>query len=252
MKLHLDTSVRTLKSSFLLGGLLVSILALGGCRKHIDPTDPSIRNSPEGSPCSQDGLVDDGEDQNNQTLPIAGRGGYWYTFVDKEGSMVTPKAGEQGGVFKMSPGGAEGSKFAARMHGSIGTAEIVYSGMGLNFTEPKGPYDASRYKGVAFWGKKGPGSTSKVRLKVPDVNTDPDGGVCGECFNDFGIDFKLTNEWQFYVIPFSEMSQMKGWGSPKKSEITSGKIYGVQFQVNDPGQKYDIWIDNVQFTGCGG
>jgi hypothetical protein len=27
-------------------------------------------------------------------------------------------------------------------------------------------------------------------------------------------------------------------------------MYGVQWQVNTPGAEYDIWIDDVQFTGC--
>ena len=28
------------------------------------------------------------------------------------------------------------------------------AGVGLNFTEPKGQYDASAYKGISFWAKK--------------------------------------------------------------------------------------------------
>ena len=71
--------------------------------------------------------------------------------------------------------------------------------MGMNFIDPKGQYDASKYAGIPFWAKKGPDSTGKVRLKVPDVNTDPDGGVCTECFNDFGADIVLTNDWKLYA-----------------------------------------------------
>jgi len=206
-------------------------------------------NTVEGKSCGPDGVVDDGEDNDHKVAAKKNRGGYWYTFVDKAGSTVTPTAGEQGGTFSMAPGGSNGSGFAAHMTGKIGTAEIVYAGMGLNFLDPKSQYDASAYKGVAFWAKKGSGS-GKVRLKVPDANTDPEGKACSECFNDFGADLELTEQWAHYVIPFSSMRQLSGWGSPRPGAIDATKIYGLQWQVNQPGASYDIWIDDVEFTGC--
>lgn len=232
-----------------------TVLALAGCMLALGcmrkaPNSPEMANSPEGKSCGPEGLIEDGEDNNNQTNVAGGRGGYMYTFVDKAGSTIDPPSGESGGIFTPAQGGAEGSQYALRMKGSVGAAAVVYAGMGLNFVDPKGPYDASKYKGVAFWAKKGPNSTGKVRLKVPDINTDPDGKVCSECFNDFGYDLNLTEEWTRYVVPFDQMKQLQGWGSPRKNSIDPSKLYGVQFQVNDKGQTYDIWIDNVEFTGC--
>lgn len=228
-------------------------VALGGCRRGVTPNDQAAQQSPEGRPCPPAiGMIEDGEDNNNQIIVSQGRGGYMYTFVDKEGSTVTPQSGESGGIFEVSPGGANGTKFALRMYGSIGTAEIVYAGMGLNLTEPKGQYDASKYGGIAFWGKKGPGSTRKLRLKIPDVNTDPDGKVCSECFNDFGVDLFFNDDWEYFVVPFDKMRQLKGWGAPKKASIDPSTLYGIQFQVNDKGKNYDIWVDELTFTGCGG
>ena len=121
---------------------------------------------------------------------------------------------------------------------------------------PKAAYDASKYAGIAFWAKKGENSTPKVRLKVPDGNTDPDGAVCTECFNDFGGDLSLTTEWKLYVYPWKAMKQMPGWGNPRKPHITPSKLYGVQFQVNIPSATYDICVDDLQFIcssagGCG-
>src|SRR4051812_9983533 len=96
-------------------------LAAGGC---IAP-QASAPGAAPGSPaslggasafkdCGPEGLIDDGEDGNNQSLPVGNRGGYWYTFIDKTGTTtVTPMAGEQGGTFAMSEGGVNGSKFAA-------------------------------------------------------------------------------------------------------------------------------------------
>jgi endoglucanase len=231
---------------------LIGCVALGaGCRKKIDPGSQEARESPDGRACPPAiGMISDCESNSNQTNTIQGRGGYWYTFVDKAGSSVTPTAGEQGGTFTMTEGGANGTKYAARMTGSIGGGDIVYAGMGLNFVDPKGQYDASKFKGISFWAKKGPGSTGAVRLKVPDKNTDPDGKVCTACFNDFGIDLQLTEQWTQYTVPFTSMKQIAGWGSPHTSGIVPSTIYGMQFQVNEKNSKFDIWVDEIQFTGC--
>ncbi|MEZ4302670.1 MAG: carbohydrate binding domain-containing protein, partial [Polyangiaceae bacterium] len=120
---------------------------------------------------------------------------------------------------------------------------------GVNFTDPKGPYDLSAYKGISFMAKSATGPL-KVRLKVPDANTDPDAKVCSECFNDFGADLDLTADWQKFVIPFSELAQLPGWGSPRPSGLERSKVFGIQWQVNTPGAAYDVWIDDVQLTGC--
>ena len=231
--------------------VLVAALACGvGCKPGL--TSAAAEQTAEGRPCGPEAVIEDAEDNNNQVVPQDGRNGYMYTFADHEGSTVTPTSGEQGGIFSAAAGGANGSGFAMRMSGNVSTAEIVFVGMGLNFVDPKDQYDASKYQGIAFYARRGPDSTGKVRLKVPDVNTDPDGGICGACYNDFGVDLKLKEEWQKFTVPFSSMRQLPGWGSPTPSSITPSKLYGIQFQVNDKGKAYDIWVDDIQFTGCGG
>jgi endoglucanase len=197
--------------------------------------------------CGAGALIDDGEDGNNQNLPNGGRAGYWYTFKDKGTTTVEPEAGTAGGTFSMSEGG-HASTYAARFRGKIGTGAVVFSGLGMNFLDPKGQYDASKYAGVTFWARRGESSTGKVRLKVPDANTDPEGGVCTECFNDFGADLTLTPEWKQFVVPFKSMRQLTGWGAPHKPHVTPEKIYGLQFQVQVPSANYEIWIDDVKFV----
>jgi endoglucanase len=198
--------------------------------------------------CPADFVIDDAEDNNNQVKQAGGRNGYWYTYADKQGTTISPPAHTK---FLMSQGGAKDSKYSAHMLGKISAnGDPLFGGMGFSFTDPKGPYDASKYTGISFWAKVGPGSTKTLRLKVPDVNTDPDGKVCKECFNDFGADLTLTDQWKKYTLPFASLKQMKDWGDPNPASINKSKLYGMQWQVNDSGASYDIWIDEVQFTGC--
>ncbi len=235
------------RSGCLYAGLIV-LLGASGCIPEGAPvTGAAAANSADGKKCGPDGLLDDAEDDNNQVSLTKGRSGYWYTFADKAGSSVTPAAG---GTFAMSEGGANGSKHAAHMSGKVGGGTIVYAGMGFNFVDPKGPYNASAYKGISFWAKIGAGSTTHVRVKIPDGNTDPDGKVCTDCFNDFGADLELTPSWTKYTIPFRSTSQLAGWGAPHPGSIDASKLYGLQWQVNTPGASYDIWVDDVEFTGC--
>lgn len=225
---------------------LCAVVAIGtGCR--VNPTSPDLENTAEGRACPPDAKIEDAEDGNNQVLTQDGRNGYIYTYVDSEGSSVNPAGGA---VFTMTPGGANGSQQALRIQGQLAKANVVYAAMGLNFTDPRGPYDASKYKGISFFAKKGPGTASHVRVKLPDKNTDPEGGVCGACSNDFGMRLTLTEEWQRFIVPFSALRQESGWGNPRPRTVESEAVFALQFQVNEKGRPFDVWIDDLAFTGC--
>lgn len=196
--------------------------------------------------CGPEGAIDDFEDNNNQNHVVDGRGGYWYTYVDKVGSTVWPEAGEAGGTFTPSEPGYN-SKFAGEVKGKIGTAAIVFGALGMNFVDPKGMYDASKYAGITFFAKRAPNTTGKIRLKVPDVSTDKEAGICSECFNDFGADINLTEQWQRFTFPFRDMRQMEGWGAPRRAHIDASKLFGLQWQTQVQGADYDFAVDNVAF-----
>src|SRR5262245_34671546 len=121
------------ETKLLVGTLSMGLLALGGCLKPPPgsgagpapgsaasigtpgaapvaeaaavapsaPSAPAAAGAAIGSSgykeCTAEGLIDDGEDGNNQNLPNENRGGYWYTFRDKKGTTVDPAAGEDGG-----------------------------------------------------------------------------------------------------------------------------------------------------------
>ncbi len=191
-------------------------------------------------PCP-DGLIDDAEDGDNQIIETAGRDGYWFTFVDEWGSTIQPQ-----GEFKMSAGGREGSRFAARMSGKMANAgDSIYAGMGFAFTNPKTPYDTRPASGLRFWAK-GPG---KVRFKAPDVNTIPEGDRCTDCYNDFGVDLFLQEGWTRYTVPFDDMMQQPGWGD-RAPEIQRDMLFAVQWQYSTAGAEYEIWVDDVELVGC--
>jgi len=223
-------------------------LCASACIAPPDGKTETTSVEPTVTSCDASGLIDDAEDNDNQTANAGNRGGYWYTYVDKAGSSVSPTAGDQGGTFSMVEGGSNGSRYAANVKGEIGKADTVYAGMAFNFVDPKGAYDASRYAGITFFAKRAQGSTAKLRVKVPDAQTDPTGGTCSECFNDFGFDLELGTEWTRYVLPFEKMRQMEGWGAPRPSRIDPSKIYGVQFQIGEKGASYDISVDDVAFV----
>jgi endoglucanase len=225
--------------------MLVLGLLLGACR--VNPTSPDLVNSPEGKACPPEANIEDGEDNNNQVLVQDGRNGYIYTYADTQGSTVEPAGG---GVFTMTPGGANGSQYALHMSGQLASASVVYAAMGLNFVDPKGTYDASKYQGISFFAKKGPGSVSKVRVKVSDKNTDPDGGVCGACSNDFGMMLSLSEQWQKFIVPFGALRQESGWGNPRPRSLSPEAVFAVQFAVNEKGKAFDVWVDDLAFTGC--
>ncbi len=222
--------------------------AATGAAEASSPAPPPGPTTVSDKDCPADFTIDDAEDNNNQVIVQKGRKGFWYTFVDKAGSTLSPPAGTK---FLMSPGGSKASTRAARMIGKVSSAgDPLFAGMGFSLMDPKGPYDATEYSGVSFYAKVGAGSVKAVRLKVPDMNTDPAGKKCTECFNDFGADLTLTEKWQKYTIPFATMKQMEGWGSPQPAAIDKSKLFGLQWQVAQQGAAYDVWIDDVQFTGC--
>jgi len=239
------------KSSVCLTGVGLSgfLLSLGsGCV--MPGQKPVLSSSVEAqvTECDDEALIDDGEDNNNQGAVKEGRGGYWYTYVDEMGSTVNPPAGSVGGQFTMSEGGAENSQFAARINGTLASGGVIFGAMGVNFTDPKDVYDASKYGGISFWAKRGAGSVDTVRVKMPDINTDPEGENCSKCFDDFGADITLTESWKKYVIPFSRLKQ-QGWGD-KKRLVEKSQVFGLQWQAQVPGGSYDIWVDDIRFVGC--
>jgi hypothetical protein len=230
-------------------------LAVSGCidssqRMATCPVDPAHAESAPAAPSScpgkiqpaTDGVLDDFEDGDSQVTKIDGRDGYWFTSHDDKGSTIGPTP------LKMAEGGAGGSAKSLRITGQTSSENGAWGILfGANFAA-QGLYDASRHAGIAFKAKADGASVKKVRFKVGDVNTHPDGGVCKTCWNHFGKDLVLTTDWKDYTVTFAEMKQEAGWGERFPS-ITPSKLISINWSVG-PGQAVDLSIDDVQFVDC--
>ncbi len=192
--------------------------------------------APVGAATCENLSVEDLEDGDGKAAAVDQRGGYWFTYKDSAGSTVAPD-----GTFTPATGGAGKSKGAARITGKTGPSGTVYVGMGFGLADPMGPYDLSKAKGFCF-SAKGKGA---ARVKLPDVNTVPEGGVCKSCYNDFGADFALTDDWKEHCFEFSALRQQSGWGEPKPAPALD-HVYSMQWQVSAPGVDYDVWVDDVK------
>lgn len=189
-----------------------------------------------------DGLIEDFEDDDNQVVKLDGRGGYWWFHTDPTGSTLEP------GSF-MPEAHPDGTGHAIHVWGTTSTAQGAYgSSMGYTFAR-EGTYDASKYVGIRFRAKAKEGSSRSIRFKIADVNTHKDAGVCTDCWNHFGTDVTLTNEWEDYVVLFDDLFQEAGWGSPRPSGVTVEKLWGVDMTIK-PGRTFDFWVDDVEFISC--
>src|SRR5258708_6197764 len=112
-------SMRRMKSRFGVVFSLSSIVGVACSHNEPGPATPGAAGGATaaagtGKECPADYTIDDCEDGTNQVKVQKGRNGYWYTFVDKVGSTVSPPFGK---TFIMSKGGPNG--------GSMYTAQFL-------------------------------------------------------------------------------------------------------------------------------
>jgi hypothetical protein len=208
------------------------------------PAGDDASGGPEDARSCPLGSIDDLEDANQQITTHDGRAGYWYTFADAEGTTIAPD-----GEFESTSPGAASSKQAARIAGHTADGKNVWAGMAFSFSNPKLPYDASKYQGIAFYARHGKGGTPVVKVRLSDTNTDPMGNKCKECWNDFGAQLVLTPEWKRYVLLFDEIAQEPGWGEQKEA-IAEKELLELKFQIATRNVDYDLWVDQLEFVGC--
>jgi endoglucanase len=224
---------------------------LGSCgigvsapRLNPDGTPAPRTYCPRGTWVPKEGLIDDYQDGNTMTFESEGRGGYWYTSADSAGSTIGPE--ELKPVAEGTDGNSILHVFGETVTGDPSVAWGVQ--LGGNFTQGD-PYDASKYVGIRFRAKRGDGATPSVRFKVADLNTEPAGGNCTQCYNHFGQDLSLNPDWTQYEFFFGSMQQRPYWGDPRPASIAPKQLYGLNFSV-EAGAKFDFSIDDLEFFAC--
>ncbi len=201
------------------------------------------------------GLIDDLEQGTNGALPSwEGRAGCWYTFAS-EATTMTPVPLPTGSAcsFPYSTPG-HSSDHAVRAYGK--TESSGWAGIGFDLVCPtnnaanKRPYDATGrgYGGISFWAKRGDtaGATSTVRVTFLDRYTDPAGGYCSTCNDNWYKAITLGSAWQFYTVRWTDSLTRQGYGSPQHSFDPSG-LMSIQLQYTG-GYTFDVWLDDVAFV----
>jgi hypothetical protein len=130
--------------------------------------------------------------------------------------------------------------------------------IGFNLVEQPAlaPYDASSYCAVEFWGKAA-GATS-LRLRLPDADTHPDGGVCSTagaantlCYDHFSAPVSLSVSWKSYSVTFASLQQVGTGYHPADNKFKADKLYGLEWALPGvAGKTYEVWIDDVTFIPC--
>jgi hypothetical protein len=193
-----------------------------------------------GSPPS-DLMIDDFEDDDSQILLNAGRNGSWFVLNDMAGVQTPAAHGEFCSLLTPARGASTralhttGSGF--KTWGALVGADFVVNGTAA------AAYDISAYQGVTFWAKLGKASATKgMRVSIRTYETVY---ACTSCGDHFGSVATLSDTFQSFQLPFSDMKQA-GWGKPQVATFDLARAYAVIFGwgVDEP---FDAWIDDLSF-----
>jgi hypothetical protein len=214
-------------------------------------------NDTGGQPPSDHAVVDDMEDTDAQINVDGGRDGYWYVGNDGTvGGMQQPTSAKFE-MFELGPRDHDDSTYSTHMKvsGFTGWGSVI----GFNLVEQQTAvkaYDASAFCGVQFWGKAL--AATSLRLRLPDGDTHPDGGVCKEtgaantlCYDHFSAPIALTTAWKSFSIAFSTLEQTGTGYHPADDKFKAEQLYAMEWALpGAAGKAYEIWIDDITLTAC--
>lgn len=192
-------------------------------------------------------LIDDFEDLDAFVNRVNGRNGPWYVFSDGT------KTGTLGPLsIKEFPTADARPDSAAGLHLTASGFTVWGAGVGADMVNQAGKkvaYDVSAYSGIRFYAKIASGTTTTLKVLLPNVHSDVDGGECNETTARCGDHlFKtvsgLKTTWAAYEVKFADFTQ-QGFGKPQTTFDPAG-VYSVQFTLTNTAA-IDIWLDDVSF-----
>jgi hypothetical protein len=223
---------------------------------------------------------------DNGIDPVSGRSGGWYVYPDK--------IGDPNGTFDpplpmgMDPYPIDmtiGNPYCTgpgSFHVKATNFRAFGAALGTDFVAPvapmvKGAYDASQYKGIAFWAKAA-ANIQHVQIKFPDIYTDPQvpepmciltsGSTmnCSPYIVKIGAEAdnakyagtKIDTTWRRLEIFFADAVQDQyntGFHrDPPNDKLDVQHLLGMAIQVNADfsvtpaaANDFEIWVDDVEF-----
>lgn len=198
---------------------------------------------------SQSLMLSDLEDSTRNINPP--RLGHWFGTPDNGATDVLPS-----GAFVPSPGGANGTSYAAILSGKGGDLATL----GIQFDCCPGAslcsYDASAHRGVTFW-YKSPRSMRVSFGTLPTTHVN-DGGTCtdaegGLCWDRHQTVLAASAEWKQRTISFGDLEQ-----SFNDTPFESAKLTAIFFEITgtynpdtqsvEPLGTWSIAIDELELA----
>jgi len=197
--------------------------------------------------------IDDFEDLDKFLLHLSQRNGPWYVFSDATttGTLgpltIAPLSGAD-----VRPSGSSTAALHLTATGFSGWGAGVGADMVNNQLGKKVPYDVSAYSAIRFYAKIGSGASAAVKVLLPNVYSDADGGKCSDSVTTkhcgdhlFKSVVGLKTAWNVYEVKFSELIQ-QGFGLAQTGFDPKG-VYSVQFTLANT-LPVDLWLDDVTFV----
>lgn len=262
---------------FAAAGLLAGVTQTSGCssKSTAGPTgDASSSDAPATPLCAADEDLISDFTTDNGVRPVDGRQGGWYTYGDRSGLGLLMPAEGTGVMPDLTEGNPTCSKAGSLHVKAVGFTDWG-AAMGVDI-EPKvatdagvvakGTYNASRYKGIAFWAKAAtPVKFAMVKFLDPyteipsvipmdkwcdykpmmPVNCSPyvvkfGNGYAGADLDAVAADypkykdFKIDTTWKRFEVDFVDAKQDRGNPGLKSpgDHLDVSQLMGLAIQVN--------------------
>jgi hypothetical protein len=240
--------------------LVLAGLAASGCKSSGNGTPADGGDSGLASNCPAAEDLISNFDVDNSIAPVDGRQGGWYTYGDPMGQFANPATGydiaaTEGNASCSGPGSlhVKGTGFA--MWGAAtGVDWRPRPSDGDGGYGDKMTYDASKYRGIAFWAKSS-APLDGVQVAFPDLYTDgasaphdmPNPTGTGEPLcTDCRCIYNAASEYNCspYLVQFG-----------KKGDAAADAVFSgyANYQITPTWQRFQVlFVDTKQDPGNGG
>ena len=185
-------------------------------------------------------------------LPVDGRDGVWFVYATGGTSTIEPSPDE---TFRVACNGANGSCFAGCIRGSLSGSGYPTAGIGFTARRDSQAYDASSYRGVAFYlyvDSIPPNAGFRFHVPLVADQVPANGGTCAtNCYDSYQLPLvPAASGWMRYEMDFDQLTQM-GWGPREAWDPTT--VLSVQWVISSPVDTipdlpFFYCVDDVSFV----